>query len=104
MEPSGCGMPTRACRSAQHSCTAGRCSALAFDADNRRLATASRTDWHDAGECRRRSAEMWSRLRAGCASTTELEFDEGDAIHRLDQLAVWDLRRRLQELGGAPVK
>ena len=57
------------------------------------------TEWQGAGECRRRSAAMWSRLRAGCALQTELEFDEGDAIYRLDQLAVWDLRRRLARAG-----
>ena len=34
----------------------------------------------------------------------KLEFDEGDAIYRQDQLAIWDLRRRLQELDGSPVR
>ena len=79
----------------------GAVCAVVFDADNRRLATASQDG---TARCWRVPAPItgtveqiacWVRL------ATELEFDEGDAIQRMDQLAVWDLRRRLQELGGA---
>jgi eukaryotic-like serine/threonine-protein kinase len=82
----------------------GAVHGMAFDADNRRLATASSDG---VARCWRVPAPIggdaeqvacWVRVE------TELEFDEGDAIHRLDQLAVWDLRRRLQEPRGAPVK
>jgi WD40 repeat protein len=77
---------------------------LAFDHDNRRLASGSsdgmarcwRVPAPVAGDVER--VACWVRVE------TELEFDEGDAIHRQDQLAIWDLRRRLQELGGSPVK
>ena len=44
------------------------------------------------------------RCGADCvlgASGDRVEFDEGDAIHRLDQSAVWDLPR-LQELAVRP--
>jgi WD40 repeat protein/serine/threonine protein kinase len=82
----------------------GAVRALAFNADNRRLATASQDGM---ARCWRVPAPIGGNVeQIACwvRVATELEFDEGDAIHRLDQSAVWDLRRRLQELGGAPVK
>jgi WD40 repeat protein len=82
----------------------GPVNGLAFDADNRRLATASADG---LARCWRVPAPIEGDVeQIGCwvRVATELEFDEGDAIHRLDQLAVWDLRRRLQEPRGAPVK
>ena len=36
--------------------------------------------------------------------TTDLEFDGGDAIRRMDGATSWDRRRRLGELGGAPLR
>jgi eukaryotic-like serine/threonine-protein kinase len=82
----------------------GAVRSLAFSPDSRRLATGCsdglvrcwRVPALVAGDVERISC--WVRV------TTELEFDEGDAIRRMDQLALWELRRRLQELGGAPVK
>ncbi len=44
------------------------------------------------------------RIACWVRVATELEFDEGDATRRVDPLAVWELRRRLYELGGPPVK
>jgi eukaryotic-like serine/threonine-protein kinase len=82
----------------------GAVSGVAFDAENRRLATASADGM---ARCWRVPAPIEGDVeQIGCwvRVATELEFDEGDAIYRLDQLAVWDLRRRLQELRGAPVK
>ena len=82
----------------------GPVNGVAFDADNRRLATASADG---SARCFRVPAPIEGdveQIACWVRVTTELEFDEGDGIHRLDQLAVWDLRRRLQELGGAPVK
>ncbi|MFI5454103.1 MAG: hypothetical protein ACHRXM_01500 [Isosphaerales bacterium] len=82
----------------------GEVHALAFSPDSRRLATA----------CSDAIARCWRVLapvtgdveRVACwvRVTTELDFDEGDAIRPLDQLAVWELRRRLHELGGSPVR
>jgi eukaryotic-like serine/threonine-protein kinase len=82
----------------------GAVQGMAFDADNRRLATASSDG---VARCWRVPAPIGGDAeQIGCwvRVETELEFDEGDAIHRLDQLAVWDLRRRLQEARGGPVK
>ncbi len=36
--------------------------------------------------------------------TTNLEFDEGDAICPMDGTTAWDIRRRLTDLGGAPLR
>jgi WD40 repeat protein/serine/threonine protein kinase len=77
---------------------------LAFSPDGRRLATASadgmarcwRVPAPVAGDSER--IACWVRL------ATEREFDEGDAIRPIDQAALWELRRRLQDLGGPPVK
>ncbi|HZW31462.1 MAG TPA: serine/threonine-protein kinase [Isosphaeraceae bacterium] len=82
----------------------GAVQALAFSPDARRLATAGadgmarswRVPAPIPGDCER--IACWVRI------LTELDFDEGDAIRPIDQLALWELRRRLQELGGAPVK
>jgi len=78
--------------------------ALAFSPDSRRLATASS---NGQAHCWRVPAPVVGdveRISCWVRVTTELEFDDGDAIRRIDQLAIWELRRRLQELGGAAVK
>jgi eukaryotic-like serine/threonine-protein kinase len=82
----------------------GAVSALAFSPDGQRLATA----------CADGKARCWripppvageiERIACWIRVDTELDFDEGDAIRPLDQLVLWELRRRLQELGGAPMK
>jgi serine/threonine protein kinase len=82
----------------------GAVNGLSFSPDGRRIATASsdfqtrywRVPAPVAGEVER--IACWVRV------ATELEFDEGDAIRPMDQLAIWELRRRLQDLGGPPVK
>jgi WD40 repeat protein len=82
----------------------GTVHAVAFDADNRRLATASSDGM---ARCWRVPAPVSGdveQIACWVRVATELELDEGDAISRLDQLAVWDLRRRLQELGGVPAR
>jgi hypothetical protein len=40
------------------------------------------------------------RISCWVSVTTELEFDEGDAIRRMDGTTNWERRRRLGELGG----
>ena len=75
---------------------------LSFSADGRRLATGSADGlarfWRVApqipGNVERISC--WVRV------TTDLDFDSGDAIRKLDPLVGWELRRRLHELGGPP--
>ena len=82
----------------------GAVQSLAFDPDGRRLATGS---CDGMARCWRVPSPIAGDVeRIGCwiRVETALEFDEGDAIFRQDQLAIWDLRRRLQELGGPPVK
>ncbi len=44
------------------------------------------------------------RVSCWVGVTTELEFDSGDAIRRMDGATSWDLRRRLDALGGAPLR
>ena len=77
---------------------------LAFSPDRRRMATACsdgmarcwRVPTPIAGDVER--IDCWIRV------VTQLEFDDGDAIRPIDQMTLWELRRRLHELGGAPVK
>jgi len=82
----------------------GAVHALAFSPDSRRLATACSDGM---ARCWRVPAPVTGDVeRVACwvRVATELDFDEGDAIRPLDQLAVWELRRRLHELGGSPVR
>jgi eukaryotic-like serine/threonine-protein kinase len=82
----------------------GAVRSLAFSPDSRRLATASA---NGQARCWRVPAAVVGgveRISCWVGVETELEFDDGDAIRRIDQLALWELRRRLQELGGAPAK
>jgi WD40 repeat protein/serine/threonine protein kinase len=82
----------------------GGVHALAFGPDSRRIATA----------CSDGKARCWrvpapvsgdvARVACWVRITTELEFDEGDSPRRIEQLALWELRRRLMELGGPPIK
>jgi WD40 repeat protein len=82
----------------------GAVHALAFSPEGRRLATGSSDGmaryWKVApqipGDVERISC--WVRV------TTDLDFDSGDAIRKLDPLTGWELRRRLHELGGPPPK
>ncbi len=82
----------------------GAVRALAFSPVSRRLATAGSDG---LVRCWRIPAPVVGgveRISCWVRVLTELEFDDGDAIRRMEQLALWELRRRLQELGGAPVK
>ncbi|WP_422924738.1 WD40 repeat domain-containing serine/threonine protein kinase [Singulisphaera sp. PoT] len=82
----------------------GAITALSFTLDGRRLATA----------CADGFARCWQipiplegpveRISCWVGVTGDLEFDEGDAIRRMDGATSWTMRRRLVELGGPPVR
>ncbi len=82
----------------------GAVLALAFNPNGRRLATACSDGMARCWRVPDPIAGNAERIACWVRVATELEFDEGDAIHRIDQLVLWELRRRLQELGGPPVK
>jgi eukaryotic-like serine/threonine-protein kinase len=82
----------------------GELRTMVFSQDGRRLATGG-TD---------ATVRCWStpapldadveRISAWVRVTTDLDFDSGDAIKRMDGSTSWELRRRLTELGGSPLK
>jgi WD40 repeat protein/serine/threonine protein kinase/orotate phosphoribosyltransferase len=77
---------------------------LAFNSNGQRLATACSDGMARCWRVPAPAAGAAERIVCWVRVATELEFDEGDAIRRIDPLVLWELRRRLQELGGPPVK
>ena len=82
----------------------GAVQALAFSPDARRLATAGSDGMARSWRVPAPIPGDGERVACWVRILTELDFDEGDAIRPIDQLALWELRRRLQDLGGAPIK
>jgi WD40 repeat protein/serine/threonine protein kinase len=82
----------------------GPVAALAFSPDSRRLATGGPDNL----------ARCWlvpaplpgdvERITCWVRVATDLDFDSGDAIRRLDGATSWELRRRLSDLGGPPIR
>ena len=102
--PPASGMPAPAWRSARPWSTAAPCStwpsAPTAAAWRRPAPTPMARCWRVPAPV----AGAGERIACWVRVATEREFDEGDAIRPIDQLALWDLRRRLQDLGGPPVK
>jgi WD40 repeat protein len=82
----------------------GAVQALAFSPDARRLATGCADGMARCWQVPTPVAGDAERVACWVRVTTDLEFDAGDAIRRLDHLAGWELRRRLHELGGPPIR
>lgn len=82
----------------------GTVTSLAFSLDGRRLATASVDGFARCWQVPTPLEGAPERIRCWVSVATDLEFDEGDAIRRMDSATSWELRRRLVELGGAPVR
>ncbi|WP_406695285.1 protein kinase [Singulisphaera sp. Ch08] len=82
----------------------GAVRTLVFSRDGRRLAAggsdATVRCWKapDPVEGLPERVSCWVRV------TTELEFDSGDAIRRMDGPTSWECRRRLTDLGGPPLR
>jgi WD40 repeat protein/serine/threonine protein kinase len=77
---------------------------LGFRPDGTRIATRGTDGWvrvwkvADPVEGTAERVFSWVRI------ATNLDFDAGDAIRRIDGPTAWDLRRRLDELGGSPFR
>ena len=83
---------------------AGAVRGMAFSREGGRLATIG----PDAKVCCWRvpvpiEADV-ERLSCWVRIKTNLEFDAGDAIRTMDSPTSWDLRRKLNDLGGAPLR
>ena len=78
--------------------------ALAFSPDGRRLATAGADGLAHCLKVPLPVPGDPGRVACWVRVVTGLDFDPGDAVRPLDHLAGFELRRRLHELGGPPVK
>jgi len=81
----------------------GRALALAFAPDGRRLAVAGSDGSVRLWKVPEPAAGDVERIGCWVRVTVDLDFD-GDVVRPLDALAGWEMRRRLHEMGGPPVK
>jgi hypothetical protein len=77
---------------------------LVFSPEGRRLAAAGSDATVRCWQAPNALEGGVERVSCWVRVTTDLEFDAGDAIRRMDGPTSWDLRRRLTDLGGSPVR
>jgi eukaryotic-like serine/threonine-protein kinase len=82
----------------------GEIRTLAFSPDGGRLATGGQDGTVRCWKVPSPIEGTAERVSCWVRVTTELEFDAGNAIRRMDGTTSWDLRRRLTDLGGAPLR
>ena len=82
----------------------GAVHSLAFSADGRRLASGGTDATVRCWKLPNPVEGTAERVSCWVSVTTDLEFDTGDAIRKMEGATSWDLRRRLGELGGAPLR
>jgi hypothetical protein len=79
-------------------------TSLGFSLDGHRLATASADGLARIWRVAPQVPGAVERIGCWIRTITDLDFDAGDAIGKLDPAAGWELRRRLHELGGPPIR
>jgi WD40 repeat protein/tRNA A-37 threonylcarbamoyl transferase component Bud32 len=82
----------------------GAVRAAAFSPDGKRLAAGGADGTVRCWKVPAPVEGAVERVACWVRVLTDLEFDEGDAIRRTDVATAWDLRRRLSDLGGAPLR
>ena len=82
----------------------GTVDALVFSRDGRKIATGGSDATVRCWEAPQPVEGNAERISCWVSITTDLEFDAGDAIRRIDGPTSWVLRRRLTDLGGPPLR
>ncbi|SIO59326.1 WD40 repeat [Singulisphaera sp. GP187] len=82
----------------------GAVRVLVFSQDGRRLAAGGSDATVRCWKVPNPVEGVPERVSCWVRVTTELEFDSGDAIRRMDGPTSWECRRRLTDLGGPPLR
>ncbi len=80
----------------------GDVHSISFSADGRRLVTGSADGLARFWRVAPQIPGSVERISTWVRVTTDLDFDSGNAIRKLDPLLGWELPRRLHEIGGPP--
>jgi WD40 repeat protein len=82
----------------------GQVTATAIDPQGKRLATACSDGVVRCWKLPNPVSGNSEQLTCWASVLTDLEFDDADVICAVNPARRWDLRRRLHELGGPPIK